>query len=147
MKQYLTTQLKEFNALEIGSKICLIGSWVTSAGVALLIGSSAVTVGYWLVDSEPSPIIKKSLAVGLGLAVGGGLFTCGAAMEDDRQTELMSEAFYKKLADRIIAKEASPCPNCKYFNNDCDLYCAVNPAIACKSEADNCPDFESKDVN
>lgn len=146
MKTYLTTQLKEFNALEIGSKICLVGSWVTGAGVALLIGSSAVTVGYWLVEEEPSPIIKKSLVVGLGLAVGGCLFTTGACMEDDRQSELNAIDFYQAMAERRAQKESSPCPNCKFFSGDCDLYCALHPTIAATPEAHNCKDFESKEI-
>lgn len=141
---YLHRNFNEFKALEVGSKICLIGSWVAGAGAILLIGSCAVTVECWLSGSEPTPMIKKALATGLGIVVGGAIFTIGAAMEDDRQSDLAAENLYKRIEERRAQKETSPCPTCKFFTNDCDLYCAVNPIIACTPQAQNCKDFELK---
>ena len=91
MKNYLITQLKEFNALEVDEKICLIGSWIAGTGAALLIVSSASTLLSWGNGTEPNPIAKRSMFLGLGFLVGGSLFTTGADMEMDRQINLKTQ--------------------------------------------------------
>ncbi|MBW4607102.1 MAG: hypothetical protein KME22_07725 [Hassallia sp. WJT32-NPBG1] len=139
--------IEDFKSLEMGSKICLIGSWVAASGAALLICTSAITVAHWMQGDEPDSNLKKALTVGLGLTVGGAIFTIGVAMEDDRQCELSAENVWKAIAERRALREASPCPNCKNFNNDCNLNCAINPLIACTPEATDCKDFESKEIN
>lgn len=137
--------IEDFKTLELGSKICLIGSWVAASGAGLLICTSAITVAHWMEGHEPDNGVKKALASGLGVLVGSALFTTGAALEDDRQSELSAEKVWEAVAERRAAREASPCPNCKNFHNDCDFYCAINPLIACTTEAKNCKDFELKE--
>lgn len=144
---YLDKQLTEFIELDMSAKVCLVGSWVAASGAALLLGASACTVTFWLTGNEPNLMTKKTLAVGFAGVVGGAMFTTGAALESDRQTELESDLLTQRLEKRRAAREASPCPNCKYFSNHCDLYCSVNPLIACTPEANNCKDFEPKEIN
>ena len=138
--------VEDFKALEIASKIFLIGFWITASGAALLLCTSVITVACWMQGNEPDSGIKKALMAGLGLAVGGAIFTVGAAMEDERQCNLNSENIRKKIEKRRALRDASPCPNCKYFSDDSDLYCALNPVVACTPEANNCSDFESNEL-
>jgi hypothetical protein len=51
----------------------------------------------------------------------------------------------KQISDRILAKKrwlSSPCPQCIYFNNAPELFCAVNPDLALTKKALDCRDFE-----
>ncbi|MGI8500685.1 MAG: hypothetical protein ACR2LR_06040 [Hassallia sp.] len=137
----------EFSSLELGEKICLFGSWVTAAGAGLILTSSACTLYSWFNGIEPSNQIKHALAIGFGMTVGGAMFTVGAAKEADRQSELEAEEVWSEIFRKRAARDTSPCPKCKYFSGDSDLYCALYPAIACTPDADNCKDFESKEIN
>lgn len=38
-----------------------------------------------------------------------------------------------------------PCNNCRFFNQNSYLKCAVHPLTAMKADAIDCPDFWSKD--
>ena len=40
-----------------------------------------------------------------------------------------------------------PCLNCRFFNNDVYLRCAVHPSKALRAEASNCLDYWSLDSN
>ena len=46
---------------------------------------------------------------------------------------------------RVKAKQNSQCPSCKYFNDDCVMYCALHPTTACTPAAENCTDFDIKE--
>jgi hypothetical protein len=147
IKDYLCTQFKEFSALELDEKICLTGSWVAATGAALLIGSSTFTLLSWGNGTEPDGLTKRSMFLGFGLLTGGVMFTAGACKERDRQFDLTSEDVYREMAKRRAQREASICPGCKYFSDEFDLYCALNPLAACTPEANNCKDFEPKEKN
>ena len=133
--------LEDFKALEFGSKVCLIGSWVTASGLGLLLCTSSIVVANWMQGDEPRAHIKKALSASIALTTGGALFVTGASLEDDRQSDLSYEETWKFFQERRALREASPCPNCRHLGQ----YCAMNPHVACTPEANNCTDFESKE--
>jgi hypothetical protein len=145
MINYLRRNYAEFMELDVWSKFCLSGSWVTAGGAAILLCSSAVTVAHWANGDEPDEFTKKALMLGVGTTIGAAMFTTGAALESDRE---LIESASKRTDDmwtRVKAKQNSQCPSCKYFNDDCTMYCALHPTTACTPDADNCPDFDIKD--
>lgn len=138
----LYEKFNEFKAYKLSQKICLIGSWITAAGAGMLVASSATTVVYWSFGREPIPVIKKTLAYSLATTVGGAIFTIGAAMKDDQLDTIEHENFVAQFRSYQERLEKSICQNCQFFTNNSNLYCAVNPSIACTLEAENCPDFQ-----
>ena len=50
--------------------------------------------------------------------------------------------YQKSLNHKRISE--NHCFSCKFFSNNQDLYCAVQPALVLTSEAVNCQDYESK---
>ncbi len=137
---------EEFKTLAPWSKAAVIGSWVAEAGAVILLGSSALTIGAWTLGVEPDALVKKSLALGLGMVTSGVLFATGAAQEADNRffddVTLGAQAMMRQSKQ----KAASKCPGCKYFNDDCQMYCAINPTTACTPAADSCSDFEPKEI-
>ncbi len=59
-------------------------------------------------------------------------------------------ALWKALRYRIVAASVQPshqkipCVNCRYFNADPYLQCAVQPSNVLKTEAKDCPDYCAK---
>lgn len=58
-------------------------------------------------------------------------------------------ALWKALRYRLVVPSGQrshqiPCVNCRYFNPDPHLQCAVQPSKVLKTEARECPDYCSK---
>ncbi|MBW4450720.1 MAG: hypothetical protein KME38_28810 [Spirirestis rafaelensis WJT71-NPBG6] len=143
MFNYLRRYYIEFMELDAWSKVCLSGSWVTAGGAAILLTTSAITAAEWLQGDEPDEYIKKGLLLGVGTTIGAALFTTGAALESDRQIIEASSKQTEDMWARVKARQKSHCPTCKYFNDDCAMYCSIHPTSACTPEMEYCPDYES----
>ena len=125
-----------FRELRLFEAFAKTGVVLVAVG-AILVGSSFAVAKNYLKQQEDVPVIfKKAIILGIGTITGSSIFAIAAAIEDDRRREL-----------RIIAPERKQlpvtCRNCKYFNNDYILQCAVNPSIAGTQAALDCKDFEA----
>ncbi|MEA5595672.1 hypothetical protein [Rivularia sp. UHCC 0363] len=128
--------LARFRELRLFEAFAKTGVVLTAIG-AILLGSSFAVARNYLEQQEDVPVIvKKTIILGIGTITGSSIFAIAAAIEDDRRCEL-----------RVIAPERKllpvTCRNCKYFNNDYILQCAVNPLIAGTQAALDCKDFDS----
>lgn len=55
--------------------------------------------------------------------------------------------YWKNLDDSLTSQETdcfhqTACYQCKFFNNNPYLKCAINPSIVLTEEAKNCPDYQ-----
>lgn len=117
-----------------------MGLAITITGVMLYGTSCGLTIAFTLVQKNIPVAVKRLMFLGLGTVIGGAVFTVGAAMEDDYQHMLKIAAMRKRQYDLMPGL----CGNCKYFNPDNSLYCAVNPHFIFTEAAFNCSDYESE---
>ncbi|NJO62400.1 MAG: hypothetical protein HC836_30495 [Richelia sp. RM2_1_2] len=133
MKLINLAELRELRLFEALAKVSAVAA---VAGSTLLGSSLGVASVYLSLRKDVPVVVKKAVILGFGTTVGGTVFAIGAAMEDERRRELRIIAMQEKLLPVT-------CRQCKYFNYDYILRCAVNPSIAGTKAALDCKDFEA----
>ncbi len=133
MKLINLAALRELRLFEVFAKTGIV---LTVVGSSLLGSSLGLRSGYLELRKDVPIVAKKAIILGFGTTVGSAIFAIGAAIEDERRRNW-----------RIIAPERKllpvTCRQCKYFNHDYALQCAVNPLIAGTQAALDCKDFDS----
>lgn len=158
---YLKKRLAKFNDQSWNRKITAIAEHIGTTGAILLVGSATSTLVAWTGGNEPDLLTKQAMFVGMGAIAGSAIVSLSVEIEIEYQDAVYDYKFERRLIERaetVLAARVSeisrredaitpsPCHECKYFSVEDALLCAVNPAIACTTDAHDCKDFESKET-